>query len=1222
MPDDADWLQKLFSEPREPPVIRGLNLALKLADPSKLPLMLWDIVAAQPKIDLAIRELSFLHFARFVPSWDGSALMVITEFDGPLDDYVLDFVIVVGDVFDKLLSYVQSPPPLPVREHPSEFLLFVRQWNRVPYGPRRRDGRPSLLPRRFDFPIYEAYPDKAVLDIRPRHDHTQWLPPVADRPAAVVNLEDVQGNILKGYHASRAWHWFLHVQDAAAARAWLAKEFGCAWRQDQLKGLTNAAPWPLKDAGRGKLRPIKPPLAVNIGFTWMGLQMLLPWRQRDLDKFPTAFREGATRRAADNGDTGASAPKCWLFGKDNLFDDVDDVADPAQRIDPEKRIHVVLSLFDLGQAKSPAEYEKVKARLHGDCMIHGLSVVREFESESLPQDREHFGYRDSIAQPRISGLASANARADLQPAASPGEFLLGKDYASIYGGSSLRGLPEDLAQNGSFGVMRLIEQDVQAFERVVASAAAHTQISKSKIKACLMGRWPDGHPLSLDEEEVENEKAHPRAGKVPRNDFDYAPSWEYPKFEDDHDGARCPLGAHARRVNPRSSDVPGLRHSRRLIRRGMPAEWREPAQDGPAIKRVGLLGLFFCANLERQFEFIQRHWIQGSAANSLRGSQDPIAGLRSQPTLFRLSPDCGDIEVEPLVKTRGCLYLFYPGLRMLRGLNSKPRPKTPATPKRPGWLAGIDPLARVQATLRRAPHQLLQAALHQAVNVLVDETRLARWRVLLEQRVPQLFPTRFADGPKGVNGPMSLAPMAARPKQPQQPLDATSSTFIADPYTDFRNMRGAGRNIIWVREHRAYWVLSAGLVKDMLASPDDFRQAPSGAALRGILRQDGARHRVVSEVVKQALGIAIEPLDTYLDDAIAGVLPRLRQLDQFDFVREFAAPVPKRVFWRFFGLPADEAEVCDALAQTMMRYYSLPDPAWDASRKTYADATVRLAAHLGRVLVRAWIEDLGPGNRSPFARTLIGEIASRTQIDLSELPVDSLVPPTLYRLGLHSQRQRPLAVMEALTVLMQLVLAGYMSTQFLLGSAMLNFLRPDPRRARGRATPWQQLAKLDELDKLDEARRRDRLAMALQEAIRFDPPVAILQRYVPHDPIGLLQQGSPALQRVLAALRRLNIAPQSLRDCPIFAIVASANRDGAGLDEFHWDRKPQANFSLGHGMHECAGRELQKRISLRAFEVLLKEFPKLGLCQPDATPAWLGNIYYRGLTTLSVRRLA
>jgi hypothetical protein len=107
MNEFPEWA-KLWIKNQDKPVSHGLNLVLPLAHPVQLPMLLLDIVVAKPKIQRAMKELSFIHFARFVPSWDGRALMVTTEFDGPFEPYVMDFVIALGDVFDVLLSYVRA----------------------------------------------------------------------------------------------------------------------------------------------------------------------------------------------------------------------------------------------------------------------------------------------------------------------------------------------------------------------------------------------------------------------------------------------------------------------------------------------------------------------------------------------------------------------------------------------------------------------------------------------------------------------------------------------------------------------------------------------------------------------------------------------------------------------------------------------------------------------------------------------------------------------------------------------------------------------------------------------------------------------------------------------------------------------------------------------------------------------------------------------------------
>lgn len=1163
MPHRLKWLLELLSEDQAGSVIRGLNLALPLAEPAKLPLLLWDIAAAQPKIQQAIRELSFLHFARFVPSWDGTALMVITEFDGPLDDYVLDFAIVIGDVFDKLLSYVASPPPLPVREHHTAFLMWVRQWNRLPYGPRRSPNRPSLLPSVFEPPIYKAYPNKTVLDICVGEEFQRPRQPVIDGPAAVIDMADVQGNILRGYKSSTSAHLFLRVEEAKKARRWLAKEFpspDSAW-----KGVTSAQRW---DADKG------PGVAANIGFTASGLRTLMPWREQDLMTFPGAFKQGARARAEDNGDVN-QAPQDWRFGG------------------PDTEVDVVISLFSLEAGEHP-HFVDARRALRDACTENGLYTLCEHEGGS-PTTRL-FGFKDSISQPRVAGTAEVCKPGDVLPAASPGEFLLGKRYMNVYGGPSLRDMPKDLARNGSFGVMRLYELHEKAFNDAAAAGAAAPGaasaglLSAEAVKAHLMGRSRDGHPLSI--------KDPPKNGLPPRNDFDYAPSWEYPDVPDDRDGATCPLGAHIRRVNPRSAHVPGLRHSRRLIRRGVPTAW----QDKDDTKRSGLLGLFFCADIERQFEFIQRHWIQGTAVNSQRGAQDPIASIRHGSTPFELAPakpgqPAVHIDVPSLVTLHGSLYLFYPGLGMLKHLR---KPRDAGTPANIGEraVAGLQALPRqalppLQRWLQRSGERALYRALQRGADALFDENRLLRWRNKLEEWVPQLLPPVFG-------GP-------TQPQKVKLPVSPTSAKFLAKPYeAGFKALRDQGHAVVWVPEHRAFWVFGQEAGAAVMAASNEFHQAPSGARMRGILRQDGDRHREVRTAVLEAFTAATQHVDSTIQQVLADVMPRLRKLPQFDFVREFAQPVPRRVFWRFFGLPADAIDEADRLAQTMMRLYKLPEPDRADGRNGYTDCTLRLSYCIASALMRAWIEDLKPGrDGSAFDGTLIGEIARRTQVDFSELPLDLPVPPQLFRLRFPFQR-RPLAVLESLAILVQVVLAGYMSTQFLTASAMLNFLRPDPRASRQQ--PWAVLARDQSL-----------LDGALAEALRFDPPMSVVERCIARNWTDVEIDGADSpLRSVLAAIKASGIEPGAMKDCPVHVVVASANRDGPGLDEFHLDRGLAASLSLGHGMHECIGRSLQQKITQAAFAALAKEFPDLQWCTPKAVPAWGGNVYFRNLLTLPV----
>jgi cytochrome P450 len=1147
MDEFPEWAQKFFDNVGGQ-VSHGLNLALPLKSPAKLPLLLWDIVVAQPKIRRALEELSFVHYARFVPSWDGTALMVITEFDGPLEPYVMDFAIAIGDVFDTLLSYVAAPPPLPVREHPQEFWDFVREWNRVPFAPGRRVGADVLFPPGFDYPLYSAYPDKTVTDIAGRRKH---LPrPAIDRPGAAVDLDDVQGNILNGYRAKAAVHLFFSVVDPAAARRWLSgvfpREDGNAWR-----GVMNAARWGRKADGSLD----KPELMTNVAFTYAGLLRLLPQRQRDLKKFPLAFRQGAQQRAVLNGDIEQSDPTRWKFGRDD------------------QNIHVVLSLYASGEppAAAPAGGPRLDVlgnafnALSASAAENGMKLVDTQAAALRDGAMVHFDYVDGIAKPRISGQCQ-RSDPDSQPSASPGEFLLGKDYKSIFGGRSIGALPEDLAHNGTFGVMRLIEQDVDAFNRTITDEAARLNVAPALLKAKLMGRWEKGQPLALDPE-----TPSPAPAK-PRNDFDYSPSWEYPDTHEDHEGGRCPVGAHIRRANPRSARVAGQRHSRRLIRRGMPSAWADT--DGNT--KVGLLGLFVGASIERQFEFIQREWIQGSlAASGIRDTQDPIAGLRLAHTDFHM-PGIGTARVPPLVATRASLYLFFPGIGALKGLDEAAAPSTMraleaemTSHELPG--PALAPSAEAQLEdLRALPG--LPAWLRDLLQELSSERSLnSGWNAKLI--------AHFAAPLRG-----NCAPASPEPPGDIAPLDPR---FIADPYRAYAELRHARRSVVWVPQHEAYWVLMREPAQRLFVEPHNFLQRPSSDTLRGIITMDDPRHRIVRAAVEEAFGAATKRLDSHIDRAIGAALTRLDGRCQFDFLTEYGAAVPSDVFWCIFGLtePKD-VRAFDALAQTMMRHYGQPVRRGMADRVVFADAAVRLAARVGWLLAKAWLASLNPIAPGPWKETLIGEIAARTTV--------SAGPP-------FALAARPLHFFESLVTLVQLVLAGYMSSQFLLGSAMRNFLMPDPRADRHGTPPWQALA---DIYKNSKDRFGDALKLALEEGRRFDPPVTIVERYA-------------------ACEQRIGDTTVA-KDCPVFAVVASANRDMNLTDrpeEFHWDRPSGLpHLSLGHGIHECVGKALQAALVPKALTRLIDVMPDLRLCDPKAVPAWFDNLYFRGLQSLPVHR--
>jgi Dyp-type peroxidase family len=262
-------------------------------------------------------------------------------------------------------------------------------------------------------------------------------------------------------------------------------------------------------------------------------------------------------------------------------------------------------------------------------------------------DREHFGFRDGISQPVIVGGGSADSGTEGEPPIAPGEFLLGHPDEL---GHTPTLAPAVLGRNGTYAVYRKLRQDVAGFRAFLAAGDAE------HLAAKLMGRWRSGAPLrqgiGADNTEL---VADPRR----INDFDYLT---------DPVGYACPRGAHVRRARPRDGAVTTRR--RRLIRRGMtygPALPDGAPHDG--IDR-GLIGVFLNANIERQYEFVQRRWLNGASFDGLSGETDPITGPADRVFTWQRRPvPRRHIDLPRFVTVRGGEYFFVPGMTGLQFLS-------------------------------------------------------------------------------------------------------------------------------------------------------------------------------------------------------------------------------------------------------------------------------------------------------------------------------------------------------------------------------------------------------------------------------------------------------------------------------------------------------------------------------------------------------------------------
>lgn len=467
--------------------------------------------------------------------------------------------------------------------------------------------------------------------------------------AVTLEKEEIQGLVFSGYPKNDAGAYlFLRVADAARARAWLRSllpqvSFG-------------------EHADRGP--------TLNVALSAPGLGAL-GLDEESLATFPLEFREGLREpddaaRPRILGDVGDSAPSKWLWGGPN-----------------QPHVHVMLMLFGT-EPTFAAELER-----HRRAFAGALTELYARATISLPDRREHFGFADGISQARIEGQAPHREGHDVVKA---GELILGyeNEFAQVPGSPSVAAEPSarkhlalgakgeraDLGRNGTFMVVRQLEQDVAAFWR---SMAEHSRTPEGQVDhdqavwlaSKCVGRWPNGAPLVRAPE-----RDDPRWSDD--NNFDY---------RDDREGFKCPIGAHIRKANPRDSLEPGREESlkatrrRRILRRGR--AYGEPLarfEEEPERKERGLFFICLNTNIRRQFEFIQQSWLNNEKFGRLYEDQDPIVGdqtpgvgatftIPARPLRRRL------VGLERFVQVRGGEYFFLPSRSALAFLSELATPK-------------------------------------------------------------------------------------------------------------------------------------------------------------------------------------------------------------------------------------------------------------------------------------------------------------------------------------------------------------------------------------------------------------------------------------------------------------------------------------------------------------------------------------------------------------------
>ncbi|HEX6371350.1 MAG TPA: hypothetical protein VF006_20695 [Longimicrobium sp.] len=650
-----------------------------------------DFSARYQSVEGRLAGIPSIHFARWVMVDRGRRLVFFSNYDGSWESYLGDFV-------DKSPGGLTGVWSNNVGFPRARWLTGEGAKNEQLFKAYVRD---SMIPTQV---WYSAYRWLAVTDINgnskirlglygtmDRAQAEEWLrrfgggekappsgpqpQPAASVPAArpvTVAVDDVQGLVARSY--ARLKHaYYVPVRLGGGAAA------GRAWVDGMRKDVTPASldSRAVEEAG----------WAMNVAFTHDGLRAL-GLSKEEAGTFSREFIEGMAtdHRGRFLGDTGETGPEHWRWGK------------------PGTPLHAMLFLFSDTADGLKAMLEKERGR----GAMHGVTLDPPLDSVMLPDDKEHFGFHDGIAQPRIAGLKpDAGESADRSPPIPAGEVVLG--YPNAYGrlpaspavretnlSSALLGdaVPDpfdtrashrrrDLGKNGSYVVFRTLDQDVQAFWRFVDGQAEGDAERRKRLAAKMVGRWPNGAPL------VWNDEKEPPFDKKTANAFLYTANG-------DQHGGKCPLGAHIRRTNPRDGMAPDPAESlkvsdrHRLLRRGRaygpplagsfdPEAILAAGAEAPEPKR-GLHFICFNTDIARQFEFVQNTWVNGMKFDGLYADPDPLIAPHTDPAKAVHPEQISNFTEQGcpvrhrvkgltrFVTMRGGAYLFMPGLKALEYL--------------------------------------------------------------------------------------------------------------------------------------------------------------------------------------------------------------------------------------------------------------------------------------------------------------------------------------------------------------------------------------------------------------------------------------------------------------------------------------------------------------------------------------------------------------------------
>lgn len=317
-----------------------------------------------------------------------------------------------------------------------------------------------------------------------------------------------------------------------------------------------------------------------------------------------------------------------------------------------------------------------------------------------------------------------------------------------------------------------------------------------------------------------------------------------------------------------------------------------------------------------------------------------------------------------------------------------------------------------------------------------------------------------------------------------------------------------------------------------------------------MLFKDGVDHERLRGLVSKAFTPRmIEGLRPRIQQVAEELLDAVEPHGRMDLIADFAFPLPVTIISELLGIPVDD-------------------------RADFREWTAKVARSLDPSTNEADQDEiLRAGDEAAQAfGTYFRDLVERRRND----PRDDLVTALI-----HAQEgEDRLNTDELLATFVLLLVAGHETTTNLIGNGMLAMLRHP-----------------DELQRLRADLSTERVRIAVEELLRYEPPVTAVVRVASQD-VRFGGTVIPAGHDVLVIIAAANRDPEQFRDPDRLDVTRADNR----------------HVTFSGGPHFCLGAPLARLEGQIAIATLLRRFPKLALSNGD--PEWRETVTLRGLKSL------